>query len=138
MENRREWIAVFAGALAGVGEASAKSLPDQVRAADAAEKITHPFGEQRVYYQGETGQLGFLEAGSLRLGAGRSPHAPHKHAEEEIMLVAEGTGEISIEGETAKCAPGSMMYCAAERLHGIVNTGDEPLLFYYFKWKTKE
>jgi hypothetical protein len=27
------------------------------------------------------------------------------------------------------------MYCAAGRLHGIVNTGKTPLLFYYCKWK---
>jgi hypothetical protein len=28
-----------------------------------------------------------------------------------------------------------MMYCPAGKLHGIVNTGKAPLLFYYFKWK---
>jgi mannose-6-phosphate isomerase-like protein (cupin superfamily) len=32
-------------------------------------------------------------------------------------------------------SPGSMMYCAAGTLHGIVNTGKNPLLFYFYKWK---
>jgi hypothetical protein len=27
------------------------------------------------------------------------------------------------------------MYCAAEKLHGIVNTGKTPLMFYFMKWK---
>jgi hypothetical protein len=28
-----------------------------------------------------------------------------------------------------------MMYCAGGKLHGIVNTGQTPLLFYYYKWQ---
>jgi len=27
------------------------------------------------------------------------------------------------------------MYCAANRLHGITNTGKTPLLFYFYKWR---
>jgi quercetin dioxygenase-like cupin family protein len=51
------------------------------------------------------------------------------------MVVTEGAGEISVEGKVTKVAAGSSMYCAANKLHGIVNTGKAPLLFYYFKWK---
>ena len=40
-----------------------------------------------------------------------------------------------IEGKVTKVGPGSMMYCAANRLHGIVNTGNAPLLFYFHKWQ---
>ena len=28
-----------------------------------------------------------------------------------------------------------MMYAGANRLHGIVNTGRTPLLFYFYKWQ---
>ena len=28
-----------------------------------------------------------------------------------------------------------MMYCAANKVHGIVNTGKSPMTFYYYKWK---
>jgi hypothetical protein len=28
-----------------------------------------------------------------------------------------------------------MMYCAANKMHGIVNTGKTPMLFFYYKWK---
>jgi quercetin dioxygenase-like cupin family protein len=64
-----------------------------------------------------------------------APHPPHEHPEEEIMVVVEGTGEISVEGKTTRVEAGSTMYCAGGKLHGIVNTGKTPLLFYYFKWK---
>jgi hypothetical protein len=28
-----------------------------------------------------------------------------------------------------------MMYCDGNSLHGIENTGTEPMLFYYYKWE---
>ena len=39
------------------------------------------------------------------------------------MVITEGTGEITVEGKITKVGPGTMMYCAAGKLHGIVNTG---------------
>ena len=53
------------------------------------------------------------------------------------MLITEGQGEISLEGRVTKVAPGSIMYAASNRLHGIVNTSDALLTFYYFKWLGK-
>ena len=50
-------------------------------------------------------------------------------------LVTGGTGEISVDGKITKVGPGAMMYCGAGTVHGIVNTGKQPLLFYYYKWK---
>ena len=50
------------------------------------------------------------------------------------MIVAAGTGEIVVNGETTQVSPGSVMYCAAEVLHGITNTGGVPMTFYFSKW----
>ena len=98
--------------------------------------MTHePFGDLAIYYSGPTGQLQSMTAGSLRLKAGTSPHPPHQHPEEEFMVITEGSGEITVDGKNTLVAPGSMMYCAAGTLHGIVNTGSGPLLFYFYKWK---
>jgi mannose-6-phosphate isomerase-like protein (cupin superfamily) len=76
-----------------------------------------------------------MTAGSLLLKAGMSPHPPHQHPEEEFMVVTEGTGEISMDGKVTKVGPGSMMYAGTQRVHGIVNTGKTPLLFYFYKWQ---
>jgi len=114
---------------------AAGSVPNSVLDEKGA-KLTHEtFGDLRVYFDGPTGQLKSLTAGSLRLKPGQSPHPPHEHPEEEIMVVTEGTGEISVEGKVTRVAPGSIMFCAAGKLHGIVNTGSGPLLFYYWKWR---
>ena len=100
-------------------------------------KLTRePFGDLRIYFDGPTDQLKSMTAGSLRLKAGATPHAPHQHPEEEFMVVTEGTGEITVNGKLTKVGPGSMMYCAGNALHGIVNTGKTSLLFYFYKWRS--
>jgi quercetin dioxygenase-like cupin family protein len=136
MANRREMMAVLGSAMFALGAAPASAeVGDAVRGADEGELKREPFGDQRIYFQGPTGQLEVLEAGSLELKPGMTPHPPHQHPEEEIMVITEGTGEISLNGNVNKCGPGSMMFCAAGHLHGIVNTGKTPLMFFYFKWK---
>jgi len=136
--NRRDFFPLAAlPALAGLtGEAfAAEKLPNATRTGGDAVLTHEAFGDLRVYYDGPTEQLAAMTAGSLRLKPGMSPHPPHQHPEEEIMVVTEGTGEITVEGKSTLVSSGSMMYCAAGKLHGIVNTGKTPLLFYYFKWK---
>jgi mannose-6-phosphate isomerase-like protein (cupin superfamily) len=98
-------------------------------------KLTHEsYGDLRIYFDGSTEQLHALTVGSLALKAGMVPHPPHQHPEEEIMLVTEGVGEITVEAKAYPVGPGSMMYCAAERLHGIT-AGAHGLTFYFYKWR---
>jgi quercetin dioxygenase-like cupin family protein len=103
--------------------------------AQKAKLTKETFGDLKIYFEGPTDHLKSMTAGSLRLKPGMSPHPPHKHAEEEIMLVTEGTGEILVDGTVNQVAPGAMMYCGGEQLHGIMNTGKTPLLFYFYKWQ---
>ncbi len=116
-------------------EAARDKLPDVTIDEKNAKISRAPFGDLRIYFDGPTDQLKAMTAGSLLLKAGQSPHPPHQHPEEEFMVITEGTGEISIDGKITKVGPGSMMYCGANKLHGIVNTGKKPLLFYFYKWK---
>ncbi|HTS66172.1 MAG TPA: cupin domain-containing protein [Candidatus Acidoferrales bacterium] len=135
MPNRRDVLRLAAtlnaAAMLARGEGLANSVVD-----GASAKVTkEDFGELKIYFDGPTPQLKAMTAGSLRLKPGMSPHPPHEHPEEEFMVVTEGTGEISVEGKVTKVGPGSMMFCAAGKLHGIVNTGKSPLLFYFYKWR---
>ena len=50
------------------------------------------------------------------------------------MLIESGVGEIVVDGKTTRVGPGSAMYTAPNVSHGIVNTGDTPLVFYWVKW----
>jgi mannose-6-phosphate isomerase-like protein (cupin superfamily) len=132
--KRRDVLAGGIG-LPAVAAFAAGKLPNGTLD-DARATVTHEsFGDLRVYYDGPTDQLKAMTAGSLRLKPGMSPHPPHQHPEEEFMVVTEGTGEISVEGKITKAGPGTMMFCGAGKLHGIVNTGKTPLLFYFYKWR---
>ncbi|MEX2303914.1 MAG: cupin domain-containing protein [Bryobacterales bacterium] len=136
MANRREMMAVLGSAMFALGGARANgAVTDAVLDPAGGDLKREPFGDLRVYFSGSTDELEVMEAGSLELKAGMTPHPPHRHSEEEIMIVTAGSGEISLNGEVTKCGPGSMMFCAADHMHGIVNTGKTTLTFFYFKWK---
>ena len=91
-------------------------------------------GKNGVYLMGDTPASSNFVTGRFILEPGKTPHAPHTHVEEEVMVVESGRGEIFCDGTTTKVGPGSAMYTAPNAPHGIVNTGDTPLVFYYVKW----
>jgi len=124
-------------AVVGVMSLSA-AVKDGIVAQDTVRPMMHPFGDHRIFMQGPTEMMETFESGSVSLKPGQTPHAPHRHVDEEIMLVTEGTGEIEVEGEVTKVAAGSMMYTGSNKEHGITNTGDTELVFYYFKWVKKD
>jgi oxalate decarboxylase/phosphoglucose isomerase-like protein (cupin superfamily) len=132
MARRRDLLKL--ASLGLVPSLAAAKLPEATFSAGQAKLIKEPFGDLRIYFEGPTDILKSMTAGSLRLNPGATPHAPHRHPEEEFMVITEGKGEISMEGKITKVGPGSMMYCAGNRLHGVVNTGKTPLLFYFYKW----
>ncbi len=90
-----------------------------------------------MYYNGPTDQLEGVCTGMAILEPGASPHPPHRHPEEEFLIVSEGNGEIECDGKIIQAGPGSIMYCAGNTLHGITNTGNKPLTFYWSKWMAK-
>ncbi len=135
MANRRDALKLAGLAPALLFAAGGKKLPNVTLSTSDVKVATEPFGEVRIYFDGPTDVVGWMTAGSVRLNPGASPHPPHQHDEEEFLLITEGTGEISIDEKLSQVGPGSMMYCEANRLHGIVNTGSTSLLFYFYKWK---
>jgi quercetin dioxygenase-like cupin family protein len=101
----------------------------ETEAADGCTAYTH--------YNGPTDQLAGICAGMAILEPGASPHPPHRHPEEEFLIVAEGTGEIECDGKVTQVGPGAIMYCAGNTLHGIINTGSSRMTFYWSKWIVK-
>jgi oxalate decarboxylase/phosphoglucose isomerase-like protein (cupin superfamily) len=137
MENRRDLFKLAAlSAAAGLSlNAREGGVPNAVQTPAHAALTQKPFGDERIYFNGSTTQLKGLTAGSLLLHPGQEPHPPHQHPEEEIMLVTEGQGEILVAGVKHKVSAGAMMYCEGNQLHGVKNTSDAPLVFYFYKWQ---
>jgi mannose-6-phosphate isomerase-like protein (cupin superfamily) len=136
MPNRRAFLGASAAALPLV----ARFAPGEIGLLPSVvidpvnAKLTHEsYGDLRIYFDAPTGHLRALTVGSLVLNAGMVPHPPHQHPEEEIMLVTEGAGEITVEATAYPVRPGSMMYCSGQRMHGIT-AGPHGLTFYFYKW----
>ena len=90
-----------------------------------------------VHYNGPTRQLATMCTGMCTLEPGASPHPPHRHPEEEFMIVASGTGVIEVDGEPTSVGPGAIMYCGSNVSHGITNTGATTMTFYWSKWTAR-
>ena len=97
MNNRRDMIAMMSTALFATGAApvAAKTGP-WIKDRGDAQHITAPFGEVRIYFKGETEESRLLELLNVRIDPGLSPHPPHEHPEEELLLVVERRGRVSV------------------------------------------
>ncbi len=91
-------------------------------------------GELGIYMEGQTPSTKNIVVGQYRLKPGEEPHPIHTHPDEEVLIVTSGKGEISCDGKTTKIGAGSVMYTGPNAPHGIKNTGNDVLTFYFVKW----
>jgi len=78
---------------------------------------------QRAVLDGAT-HSGFpINLHMTELGPGQAPHAPHHHVHEEMIMLHEGTLEVTIAGRIATLGPGSIAYVASGEEHGWRNVG---------------
>jgi quercetin dioxygenase-like cupin family protein len=138
-------------ALVTLGFASARLLPTQLAAqgktekplasglvrAEAAVPTRGEWGEWRRYFRGETHGTKDMVVLVVTLKAGQAPHPPHRHAEEEFMILTEGTGTWHLGGKELPARKGDVVYAAPWTMHGLKNTGDAPLTYYMVKWNSK-
>jgi quercetin dioxygenase-like cupin family protein len=114
--------------------AASSKLKDGVLMPGDIEPINDPGCRVYIHYNGPTDQLSAVCTGMAVLAPGASPHPPHRHPEEEFLIVSEGTGEIECDGKVTQVGPGAIMYCAGNTLHGVTNTGKTDMTFYWSKW----
>jgi quercetin dioxygenase-like cupin family protein len=98
---------------------------------------TKETGERRGVTDLPTATLGNFECHVTTLKAGVAPHAPHRHPDEEIVLVKEGRLEVTINGVTSRVGPGSIVFVSSGDLHGWTNAGDTAAVYYVIRLKTE-
>ena len=94
------------------------------------------WGAVRQVMRTPTPTLDELEIHITTLNPGATPHAPHKHPDEELLIVKEGTVESLVNGELKRVGPGSIIFQAANQLHSIRNVGDVPATYHVIKWNS--
>lgn len=95
-------------------------------------------GSRRAITDSPTATLENFEAHVTTLKGGEAPHAPHRHPDEEIVLVREGQLDVTIEGKTERAGPGSIIFVSSGDLHGWKNAGDTAASYYVFRLKTEK
>jgi len=93
-------------------------------------------GSVRSFFKMKTATLDQLEVHATTLNPGKSPHPPHKHPNEEMLVLRQGTVEALIKGEWKRAEPGSVIFFASNQLHGLRNVGSEPAVYTVINWKT--
>lgn len=96
----------------------------------------NPVGAVRKFFQAPTATLDELECHVTTLNPGETPHAPHKHPDEELIIVKEGTVESLVNGQLKRVGPGSVIFQAANQLHSIRNVGETPATYHVIKWNS--
>jgi quercetin dioxygenase-like cupin family protein len=90
----------------------------------------------RQVFKNPTATLDELELHVTTLPPGQDSHPPHKHPDEELIIIKQGTLEAFVNGETRRVGPGSVIFQAANQLHGIRNVGDTPAVYHVIRWNS--
>lgn len=93
-------------------------------------------GSVRSVCKSPTATLDELEIHVTTLEPGKSPHPPHRHPNEELVILREGTVEVFENGEWKRVGPGSVIFSASNQLHGLRNIGTEPATYHVINWKS--
>ncbi len=93
-------------------------------------------GERRDVLKGSTVTMDSLTCHVTSLHPHEAPHGAHRHPDEEIIIVREGTMEATINGRAQSAGAGSIFFFASNDLHGMRNAGDSPASYYVIRMIT--
>ena len=91
-------------------------------------------GLSKPIFKSRTATLDELEMHVTHLPPGKVPHPPHRHPEEELVILKEGTLEVLQGDKTSRVGPGAVIFQASNQLHGVRNVGDVPATYYVMRW----
>jgi quercetin dioxygenase-like cupin family protein len=122
--SRRDFgILLPALAVASVATAQTPALPSKTYDFDDLPIRTNGLNKTRAVLDGSTHGGYPVEMHITELAPGLAPHPPHHHAHEEMIMIREGTLEVTISGTSKKLGPGSVAYVASNEEHGWQNVG---------------
>jgi mannose-6-phosphate isomerase-like protein (cupin superfamily) len=95
-------------------------------------------------YKGTTDNAAFLSCHVSVLVEGHTPHPPHTHEEEEILLMLAGEADLILPrmrsregGQGLRLKPGQFVYYPAHFPHTLRGASPEPATYLMFKWAAR-
>jgi XRE family transcriptional regulator, regulator of sulfur utilization len=139
-------LVAAAGAVVGArAQATTQSAPQPAAAAkpilgptvfkfDDLKVTKTPTGEVRSLVQQPTATVDQLEMHITTLNSGQMSHPPHRHINEELIIMDKGECETLSDGKWIKVGPGDVVFNASNSLHGFRNIGTTPATYHVINW----
>jgi len=138
--NRRELFAALAAtAIAGDALAFADNsavMGSKVFDWNSLVDAPNDHGSTRTVCDTPTATLENLEIHISTLKPGMMSHPPHRHPNEELIILRQGTVETLSNGAWIRVGPGSVIFNGSNQLHGFKNVGTEPAIYHVINFKT--
>jgi len=97
-------------------------------------KPTGTSGMARSLLRSPTATLDELEIHVTALPAGKTTHAPHTHANEELIVIREGTLDAFQNGKVTRVGPGSLLFMGSNEPHNVTNVGTTTAVYHVINW----
>ncbi len=128
--SRRDLSLLLPALAAANAAAQSPALPSKTYRFEDLPVRTNGANRSRAVLKGET-HTGFpIEMHMTELGPGEAPHPPHHHPHEEMIMIHEGTLEVTISGHSTNIGPGSTAFVASGEEHGWRNVGTNRALYF--------
>ena len=115
----------------------AASLETGVFAFAKLEPKPTPVGTFRRVTDNPTATLNRLECHITTLNPGKASHPPHRHPQEEFIILQSGTLDVFINGQVTRIGPGSLFFFASNDLHNVTNVGSDAATYIVFNVTTE-
>jgi quercetin dioxygenase-like cupin family protein len=140
--------ALSAAAQTGSEPKPAEAQPGEAKPADTPKGILGPtvfhwdqmkplanaVGTMAHLCQQPTATVDQLEMHVSTLNPGLMSHPPHRHVNEELIILREGVCETLSNGEWVRVEAGSVVFNASNSLHGFRNVGPWPAVYHVINW----
>jgi quercetin dioxygenase-like cupin family protein len=103
---------------------------------EAIPSKSNDHGSTKSFFSNPTATLENLELHVTTLNPGQSPHAPHRHPNEELIIIDKGAIETLSNGQWVRASAGDVVFNGSNQLHGFKNVGSEPAVYHVVNFKT--
>ena len=95
-------------------------------------------GQRRDVFDAPTATLDRLHGHITTLNPGENTGPLHRHPQEELVIIKEGTVEVNIDGRKKVVGPGSIVYFAVNENENMTNVGSTPATYTVLQWFTSK
>jgi XRE family transcriptional regulator, regulator of sulfur utilization len=127
-----------AGAMATPASADSSLMKSALFQWESIEARPTDVGQVRSFFREPTATLRELESHVTTLNGGKSPHPPHTHPNEELILLKEGALEAYVNGTWMPASTGSIIFFASNQPHSVRNPGSEPATYFVVNWQSSD